>query len=170
MEYSPSLCEVEVPMDARIMKRVDDSKTEQIQIVLPEHTNGFGRLFGGRLVEWIDIVAAVVARRHSNLHVTTASIDSLHFKSAAFVNDTIVMIGKITYVGNTSMEVRVDAYVESLSGEKNRINTAYLTMVALDDDQKPASVPGLMIETEEARKAWDEGKIRRDQRMTTKEM
>jgi len=148
-------------MESRISKRVRDSRTEQIQIVLPEHTNGHGRLFGGRLVEWIDVVAAVVARRHSNHHVTTASIDSLSFVNPAYQNDTVVLVGKITYVGNTSMEVRVDTYVESLYGSKHIVNTAYLTMVALDDNQKPVRVPGLILETDEERAAWKEGEQRK---------
>ena len=151
-------------MEAKTMKRVGDSKTEQIQIVFPGHTNGDGRLFGGRLVEWIDVVAAVVARRHSNKHVTTAAIDSLQFKSAAFQNDTVVLSGRITYAGNTSMEVRVDSYVESLCGEKHLINTAYLTMVALDDNQRPANIPGLIVETEDEQAAWEDALRRRELR------
>ena len=105
-------------------KRVSDSKTEQVQIIMPAQINGFKRLFGGQLVQWIDIVAGVVARRHSNRNVTTVSIDNLHFKEAAYVNNTMLLVGRITYVGNTSMEVRVDTFVESLSGEKRLVNRA----------------------------------------------
>lgn len=89
-------------------KRVADSRTEQIQILMPEHINGAGRLFGGKLVEWIDVVAGVVARRHSGRNVTTAAIDNLQFKAAAYVNDTLVLVGRVTLVGRTSREVRVD--------------------------------------------------------------
>jgi acyl-CoA hydrolase len=156
-------------MESRIKKRVRDSVTEQVQIVLPEHTNGHGRLFGGRLVEWIDVVAAVVARRHSNRHVTTASIDSLDFRNPVYQNDTVVLVGKLTYVGNTSMEVRVDTYVESLYGTKQVINTAFLTMVALDDNQKPTKVPGLILETEEEKKTFEEGRRRRGKRKAAKQ-
>lgn len=88
-------------------KRVSDSMTSQVQIIMPEHINGYHRLFGGQLVEWIDVVAGVVARRHSNRNVTTAFIDHLHFKAPAYANDTVVIKGRITYVGRTSMEVRV---------------------------------------------------------------
>ena len=70
-------------MDKLVYKKVSDSKTEQIQILMPEHINGFNRLFGGKLMEWIDVVAAVVARRHSGCNVTTASVDNLQFKAAA---------------------------------------------------------------------------------------
>jgi acyl-CoA hydrolase len=107
------------------------SRTEHTQIVLKEHINGQNRLFGGRLMEWIDVVAAVAARRHAGCNVTTASIDTLNFKAPAFINDTIVLVGKVTYAGRTSMEVRVDTYVEALDGERTCINTAYLVLVAL---------------------------------------
>ena len=109
---------------------VSASRAEHTQILLAEHLNGSGRLFGGRLMEWIDITAGVAARRHSGCNVTTASIDTLHFKSPAFVNDTVVLLAKVTYVGRTSMEVRVDTFVEALSGERRVINTAYLVLVA----------------------------------------
>lgn len=149
-------------------KRVGESKTEHVEIVLLEHLNGFSRLFGGQLVEWIDIVAAVVARRHSNCNVTTASIDNLQFKAAAYLNDTVVLSGCITYVGNTSMEVRIDTFVERLTGEKNLINRAYLVLVALDEHEVPVPVPRLVLETEEERQEWEAGirrhKLRNDRR------
>ena len=136
------------------------SRTEQTQIVLSEHINGQGRLFGGRLMEWIDIVAAVAARRHSGRNVTTASIDTLNFKAPAFVNDTIVLIAQVTYAGNTSMEVRVDSYAEALDGERHCINTAYLVEVALDDLGRPTPVPPLLPETEEERAETEAGQRR----------
>lgn len=141
-------------------KRIADSRTEHVQILMPEHINGYGRLFGGKLVEWIDVVAGVVARRHSNRNVTTVFIDNLHFKAPAYVNNTVVLIGRITYVGKTSMEVRIDTFVESLSMEKRLVNRAYLVMVALNDDEKPAQVPGIVLETEEDRREWEAGAAR----------
>ena len=141
-------------------KRVADSKTEHVQILMPEHINGYGRLFGGKLVEWIDVVAGVVARRHSNRNVTTVFIDNLHFKAPAYVNNTVVLIGCITYIGKTSMEVRVDTFVESLTMEKKLVNRAYLVMVALDENEKPAQVPGIILETDEERLEWEAGAAR----------
>ena len=144
----------------RLLRTVEYSRTEQIQIVMPEFINGTGRLFGGKLVEWIDIVAAVVARRHSGMDVTTACIDQLSFKRGAFVNDMLVLIGRITYVGTTSMEIRVDTYVEEPDGVRKPINRAYLVTVALDKEGKSARVPGLLLQTETERAEW-EGGIRR---------
>ena len=139
------------------MKTVAESRTEQVQILLPEHINGYNRLFGGRLMQWIDVVAAVVARRHSNRNVTTVSIDNLHFKAAAHVNDTIVLFGQITYVGRTSMEVRVQTFVENTDGLRKLINRAYLVMVALDENEEPTPVPGIIPETMEEKFEYEAG-------------
>lgn len=145
-------------------KRVSESRTEQVQILSQGTLNGYKRLFGGKLMEWIDIVAAVTARRHSGRNVTTAAVDSLEFTSAAYANDTIVLIGTVTYVGTTSMEVCVKTYVEALSGERRLINNAYVIMVALDENELPAQVPGLICETEEERREWRMGKLRNEAR------
>ena len=141
-------------------KRVSDSITEQVQILMPSHINGADRLFGGQLVEWIDVVAAVVARRHSGCNVTTAAIDNLQFKAGAYINNTLVLIGHITYVGKTSMEIRVDTYVEDLTGIRKVVNRAYLVLVALDNEGNPTAVPKLILETESERAEWEAGKKR----------
>jgi len=143
-------------------KRECESRTEQIQIVMPGDTNGNGRLFGGRLAAWIDVVAAVSARRHSGREVTTVSIQNLHFKSPAYVNETVVLIGRVIFTGRSSVEVRVDTYAEKLCGERNVINTAYIVMVALDENEMPARVPRLIIETEEQQREWDYCKKNRE--------
>lgn len=150
-------------------KKVSESATEQVQILLPEHINGYNRLFGGRLMEWIDIVAGVVARRHSNRNVTTASVDNLQFKAAAHVNCTIVLRGKITHVGNTSMEVKVETFVEELDGTKHLVNKAYLVMVALDEDERPTEVPALILETDEEKAEWEAAVKRRALRKQRRE-
>lgn len=145
-------------------KKVSESITEQVQIVLPAHINGYQRLFGGQLMQWMDVVAGVAARRHSNKEVTTAAVDHLEFKSAAYVNNTILLIGRVTYVGTTSMEVRVDVFLESLDGMKKRINRAYFVMVALDEEQNPTRVPPLIVESEAEKIEWDNAVRRREMR------
>ncbi|MCL1999934.1 MAG: acyl-CoA thioesterase [Planctomycetes bacterium] len=125
-------------------------------------TNGYGRLFGGRLVEWIDVVAAVVARRHSGHEVTTVSIDNLHFKAPAYAGETVVLIGCITYVGRTSIEVKVDTYAENLRGERSMINRAFVVMVAIDENEKPIPVPALFLENDEQRAEWEAGEKRHE--------
>ncbi len=145
-------------------KTVSASRTEQIQILMTGDMNGFKRLFGGKLVEWIDVVAAVVARRHSERNVTTVAIDNLHFKAAAHANDTLVLLGQMTYAGRTSMEVRVDTFVEHLGGGRTLVNRAYLTLVALDDNECPTEVPRLIAETDEERAEQAAGKLRAQRR------
>lgn len=147
-------------MNSKPPKTASDSSTEQIQIIMPEHINGHKRLFGGKLMEWIDVVAAVVARRHSHLNVTTVCVDHLHFRAAAYVNSTVVLKGRITYTGKTSMEIMVETFVEELTGEQNLINVAYLVMVALDENDKPASVPPLVPQTQEEAALFEAGRQR----------
>ncbi|MGI6005565.1 MAG: acyl-CoA thioesterase [Christensenellales bacterium] len=141
----------------RIMKKVDDSYSEHVQSVTQGSLNGSLRLFGGQLLQWIDVLAAVVARRHCQCPVTTVAIDSLQFLGPAYANDTIVMRGKVTYVGQTSMEICVHSYVEHLDGRRKLINTAYFIMVALDENERPRQVPGLVLETDEQKADWEAG-------------
>lgn len=143
-----------------LSKTVAQSFTTQIQILMPAHINGQSRLFGGKLMEWIDVVAAVVARRHSGYQVTTACVDTLEFKSPAHVNSTLIIEGHITYVGRTSMEVRVDTFTESLAGVRTVVTSAYLVMVAINEFEQPVEVPKLLITNEEEQREFDNGKIR----------
>lgn len=145
-------------------KTVDYSRTEHVQILTQSTLNGYKRLFGGRLMEWIDIVAAVVARRHSGRNVTTAFIDSLSFEGPAYANETLVLKGHITYTGKTSMEVCVKTYVESLGSELSLINTAYVVMVALDENDKPTPVPRLILQTDEEKAEWSRALKRKELR------
>ena len=145
-------------------KRVRDSITEQVHILTQGNLNGYHRLFGGQIMSWIDIVAAVVARRHSECNVTTAVVDMLEFKAPAHANDTLFILGKITYAGRTSMEVKVTAYVEELNGEKKLINTAYVVMVALDEYENPKEVPKLILENDEEKKEFEDAKARKERR------
>lgn len=138
------------------MKRVEDSQTENTFLVMNKHINCYGRLFGGVLMQWIDEMAGIVARRHAGTIVTTACVDNLNFKAGAYLGDIVVLIGKLTYVGRTSMEVRIDTYVEELDGTRRMINRAYEVMVALDENDNKVEVPGLIVETA-SEKAESEG-------------
>ena len=148
-------------------KTVDDSRVETVHIVRPNHLNGANRLFGGILMQWIDEVAGIVAKRHCMGNVTTASVDNLTFLHGAYQNDLVVIEGKMTWVGTSSMEVCVDTYVESRSGRRERINNAHFMMIALDENDKPVKVPRLILQTEDEELAWSHGEERkriRDQR------
>ncbi len=149
-------------------KTIEDSKTETIHCLQYEDINGFGRLFGGRLMEWIDTTAGVTAMRHSGIVVTTAAVDHLEFKNGAYLGDILVIIGKVVYVGNTSIDVRVDTYVEDVkTGLRRPINRAYLTEVCVDKDGKPVPVPyGLTLSNESEKAEFEIAKKRRESRKT----
>ena len=149
-------------------KTVDDSRVEAVHIVRPNHLNSANRLFGGILMQWIDEVAGIVAKRHSMSNVTTASVDNLTFLHGAYQGDLVVIKGKLTWVGSSSMEVCVDTYVESLSGERHRINNAHFMMVALDENDKPVKVPRLILQNEDEELAWQHGEERRRIRIQRK--
>jgi len=143
-------------------KTVNYSKTEQVHLIQPSHLNGGMRLFGGTLLNWIDEVAAIVAMRHAGVKtVTTAAIDHLEFKAGAYLNDLIVLIGYVIYTGKTSMEVRVDTYVESTDGMRRPINRANIVLVALDENNNPTPIPQLLLENDIQREEFMQAKLRR---------
>ena len=149
-------------MKAEKIRTVAQSQTEQVHIVLPMDVNNSFSLFGGRLMEWIDIVAAVVARRHCGHQVTTASADELNFLAPAHLGDLVVLRGRVTYVGRTSMEVCVETFVEETEnwGTVRPVNRAYLTLVAVDRDHKPVEVPRLKLNTEQEEADFEEARKR----------
>ena len=148
----------------RPVKKVKDSMTEQQYLVCPAHINHYGRLFGGHLLKWIDELAGIVAIRHCGSTVTTAAIDNLQFQAPAYTGDMIVLQGRVTYVGHSSMEIRVDTYRESLDGTREIINRAYIDMVSINCKGQPEEVPDLLLETEEQRQEYEAAKKRKQLR------
>lgn len=146
-------------------RTVEYSKTEQVHLVQPAHLNGGNRLFGGTLLNWIDEVAAIVAMRHAGVKtVTTAAIDGLDFKAGAYLNDLIVLVGYVVYTGRTSMEVRVDTYVENTDGMRRIINRANIILVAIDENDKPTAIPQLELKNDVEREQYMQAKQRREMR------
>ena len=141
--------------------------TSSVQMVLVSDCNGYkkSRLFGGRLMSWIDIIGAVCAQRFTGTAVTTVCVDHLTFLKPAFLGDTIVQEAKVTWSGHTSLEVRVDTYIEKLSGERELTNPAYLVFVALDDQDRPTPVPTFVPETEEEQAEYAAAQERRRLRL-----
>ena len=146
------------------IKKVSDSFTQQQYLICPAHINHYGRLFGGQLLKWIDELAGIVAIRHCGGTVTTAAIDNLQFQAPAYSGDMIVLQGMVTYVGRTSMEVRVDTYREALDGKREMINRAYMDMVCINCKGEPTEVPKLILETEEQRQEYEAAKKRKQMR------
>lgn len=139
--------------------------TTHVEIVLPQHVNADNRLFGGQLMAWIDIVAAVEARRHAKAQVTTVSVDSLQFIHPAYLNDLIRLDAQVTWTGRTSMEVRVQTYVEPLIGEARLVNKAYLVFVALDSYGNPVAVPAFTPTSASEMAEWKGAEERRAVRL-----
>ncbi len=141
--------------------------TSTVQIVMPQHCNGYARprLFGGQIMAWIDVVGAVAARRYTGRAVTTVCIDNLNFLQPAFLNDTVVQEAVVTWTGRTSLEVRVDSMVERLDGSRELINRAYVVFVALDDEDRPASVKPFIPETIEEKLEYAAAEERRKVRL-----
>jgi acyl-CoA hydrolase len=142
--------------------------TSHVEIIMPSHVNGTNRLFGGQLMAWIDIVAAVEARRHTLRHVITVAVDNLTFLGPAFLDETVRLDAEVTWTGTTSLEVRVDSFVESLAGKERMINRAYLVFVALDEEGRPVPFPPFVPETEKEKKEWAEAEQRRAQRLRSR--
>lgn len=145
-------------MEAR---KVSESQVVMTELVLPSHTNALGSIFGGTVVSWIDIAAAICAQRHARKVVVTAHIDELQFIAPVYKGWVVNLKASVNYAGTTSMEigVRVDAE-NPLTGEMFHTASAYLTFVALDSHGKPSKVPGLILENDK-QKAWNKDALKR---------
>ena len=146
-------------------KTVKESCVETVHLVHPGNLNAAGRIYGGTLMSWIDDVAVLVAKRHTGMSITTASVDNLKFLRAARLKDIVVISGKATYVGNTSMEVKVETFVEHLDGSRQLVNRAFLTLVGLDEAGRPSPIPKLTLITDEDKEEWGRAQKRREIRM-----
>ncbi|QKY69355.1 acyl-CoA thioesterase [Lentibacillus sp. CBA3610] len=135
---------------------VSYSKMAQTRLVLPPDTNHLDTIFGGKVLAYIDEIAALTAMKHSNSVVVTASIDSVDFLSSAKVGDALTLEASITRTGRTSMEVYVKVYADDLlRGRKVMTTESFLTMVAVDTEGNPKSVPFIIPETEEEKRLYN---------------
>ncbi len=143
-----------------------ESHTALERLVLPGDTNTFNALYGGRLLEWVDNVASIVATKHSRRHTVTGSIDSLFFLSPIRLGDIVRMEGRINYVTTSTMEIEVDVLSEeSLTGIRKVTTKAFLTYVAVDEDGKPTPVPRLKLSTKVERMRFKDGAKRSELRL-----
>ena len=145
---------------------METNKVLMTEIVMPQHTNPIGVVFGGVLMSWIDIASAIVASRFCKKHVTTASIDALQFIKPIRLGWIVTLKASINRVWNTSMEVGVQVQAEDpISGEKIHTATAYLTMVALDLEGKAVNIVQFSPTTEDEKRRYREAGQRRKQRL-----
>ena len=137
-------------------KTPKESLTIQTQIVLPNDTNTLGNLFGGQLLQWMDMVSSIAAHRHCKRVVVTASVNNVSFNNPIKHASLVTIEAKVSRAFNTSMEVFIDVWVEDpVSGEKVKSNAAIYTFVAVDQNGSPLPVPELVPETEEEKKRFD---------------
>src|SRR5215217_1376380 len=133
------------------------------EIVLPNDTNVFGNLMGGRLMYWMDIAAGIAAVKHCNAPCMTASVDNLSFKNPIKLGNVVHIEANITRAFTTSMEIHLKVWGEdNLHQYRYESNEAYFTFVALDPNNKPRPVPHVVTETEEEKQLYD-GALRRRQ-------
>ncbi len=137
-------------------KTPKESYTVSTQIVLPNDTNVLGNLMGGRLLHWMDIVAAIAAHRHSSRVVVTASVNHVSFEKAIKLGDYVIIEAKVSRAFNTSMEVFIDVFVEdSNTGNRLKSNDATYVFVAVDQQGRPIEIPSLTPETELEKERYD---------------
>jgi len=150
-------------------KPVSASRSELVEIVLPNDANPLGNMLGGRVMHLIDIAGALTAGRHSNSYVVTASVDYLDFRFPVQVGQFLVLKASVNRVFQTSMEVGVKVFTEDiLTGRRQHTSSAYLTYVALDMNRRPHPAPLLILETDVDRRRFNEAGERRRARLTTR--
>jgi len=150
-------------MDARKAK---DSFTTMNELVLPNDTNTFGDLMGGKLMYWMDIAAYLSASKHCNSACMTASVDNLSFKSPIKLGNVICIEAIVTRAFTTSMEVHLKVWNQNMISQSRELsNEAFFTFVALNDHKKPKEVPAIIAETEEEKKYFDSALRRRQLRL-----
>ena len=151
------------------VKSVSESKVEIAQVMMPQHSNPAGNIFGGEIMSIIDNAASIVAARHTRRNIVTASVDRIDFISPVFVGNVVFAKASVNYVSRTSMEIGVKVDAECLiTGTRAHVASAYLTFVALNENDKPTTVATLTLETEEDERRFREGKKRKEDRVKSR--
>lgn len=142
------------------------SRTIQSHLVLPPDTNHHLSIFGGKVLAYIDEVAAIASMKHAKSEIVTAAFDSVEFKSPAYVGDILELEAIVTSTGTTSMEVYVKVKtINFRTGEEKITTESFVTNVAIDSKSRPVAVPGVFPETEEEKELYEKGLLRRQQRI-----
>ncbi len=145
---------------------VRNSQVEMTQLVLPNDTNQLGNLLGGRLMEWMDIAAAIAAQRHSNRICVTAGVDDLVFHQPIRLGEVVTLRASVNRAFGTSMEVGIQVLSENqLTGDRKTANTAYMTFVAVDNHASPVAIPPIHPQSADERRRFKEALERRNLRL-----
>ncbi|MEN9564653.1 MAG: hypothetical protein RIR73_2897 [Chloroflexota bacterium] len=136
------------------------------QLMQPEHANHHGNVHGGWIMKLVDEAGALACMRHAQTRVVTVAVDSLVFREPIKIGDLVTFTAEVTYTGRTSMEAEVQVTAENpITGERTHTNTAYLVYVGLDDDNRPTSIPQLVLETDEDKARYEQAKLRQQRRI-----
>ena len=147
-------------------KLVSASRTEMVEVVLPQDVNVFGNILGGRVMHLVDIAAAITAHRHCRSMAVTASVDHIDFRNPIRMGELIILRASLNRAFHTSMEIGVKVFSEDvLTGQKKHTTSAYVTFVALDENREPKPVPPVICETSEDRRRFREALVRRKYRL-----
>lgn len=150
-------------------KSANESKVEVIARMFPHDANPAGNVFGGEILKQIDVVAGIVAHRHSRKNAVTASIDRVDFLKPVYVGNALILNARLNAVKNSSMEIEVKVEAEDLiKGTKTVTGTALVTSVALDENGRPTHVPKLVLKTKEEKQRFAQGIKRMNQRIKEK--
>ncbi|UCG58456.1 MAG: acyl-CoA thioesterase, partial [Phycisphaerales bacterium] len=142
-------------------KTPSESAVETRYLLMPDQANPQGTAFGGVIMAWIDMVAAMAAQRHCGREVVTAGIDSLAFKKPIRIGDHVVLKASVNYVSRSSMEVGVQVTREDpCNGEAAIATTAHLTFVALDENRRPTPAPPILPQTSQEKRRYENAKLR----------
>ncbi len=142
-------------------KSPSESAVVMQEMVMPGHTNPQNTIFGGTIMSWIDIAAAMCAAKHCNKPVVTVHVDELDFISPIKVGEHVLIHASVNYVGKSSMVVGVKVQSENPYINETKTTTrAYLTFVALDSNGRPIEVPRLKISTEDEKRRFENAKKR----------
>jgi acyl-CoA hydrolase len=148
-----------------VSRTVAESQSERSEIIFPADSNALGNLFGGRLMQYIDLVGAVAAGRHARAITVTASMDHLDFLAPVRVGDLLILKASVNRAFRTSMEIGVKAMVEDVREQRLRhVSSAYLTYVAVDREGRALPVPCVVPETEHQRRRFEDAARRREMR------
>ena len=144
-------------------KTVSQSQVEMSHLMMPQHANIAGTVYGGAILSIADSAAYVCAARHAGPRCVTVSVDQVDFREPIRIGELVTFKASINYVGRTSMEIGIRIEAENLqTGKKRHTNSCYFTMVALDESGKPTPVPNLICETKDEKRRFKEGQIRRE--------
>ena len=147
-------------------KPVSVSRVEMVEMILPNDANPLGTASGGKIMQLIDMAAAIAAYRHCRRQVVTASFDELDFHYPVRVGELVILRASVNCTGRTSLEVGVKVLSENpMTGEMQHTASAYTTFVALSDSGKPVEVPALLLESDEDRRRNEQARARRDHRI-----